>query len=253
VCNKADDGRLDRFAAIGVRVSRDKSNLVTGAATVVLAVKPQDAAAAMDQVAPWLKAGTLLVSAVAGLPLGYLTAAAGGDVHVVRAMPNTSSQVGLSATAIAALAGTPAEQVRRARQLFEAVGAVHEVDEALLDAVTAVSGSGPAYYYYFTELLIGAAKSAGLDPELARELAIQTLRGAAAMLCEPGADPAVLRAQVTSPRGTTDAAIRAMINNKLPQAVVEGVLSAALRSRELSDGFRPKAGAKDNSLAYTAP
>lgn len=253
VCNKADDGRLDRFAAMGIRVSRDKSSLVAGAQTVVLAVKPQDAAAALEQAAPWIRAGTLLVSAVAGLPLGYLSAAVGDKVHVVRAMPNTSSQVGLSVTALAALPGTPAELLSCARQLFEAVGAVHEVDESQLDAITAVSGSGPAYYYFFTELLIGAAQRAGLDPELARELAIQTLRGAAAMLCEPGADPAILRAQVTSPRGTTDAAIRAMTEHKLPQAVAQGVMSAAHRSRELSDGFRPNGGCRKGNLPFTAP
>ncbi|MDP2873267.1 MAG: pyrroline-5-carboxylate reductase [Bacillota bacterium] len=238
VCNKADDCRLDRFARLGVQTSRDKSPLIAGAKTVVLAVKPQDAGEALQQAAPWLEPGSLLVSAVAGLPLSYIAAAVGDKVHLVRAMPNTSSQVGLSATAIAAARETPRELVLRACRLFEAVGAVFEVDESLLDAVTAVSGSGPAYFYFFTELLIGAAEKAGLDPELARQLAVQTLRGAAAMLGEPGADPARLRAQVTSPRGTTEAAIKAMTEHRLPNAVAQGVLSAADRSRELGAGFR---------------
>lgn len=237
VCNKADDGRLGRFARLGIAVSRDKGLVVADARTVVLAVKPQDAAEAAGQTAPWLARGSLVVSAVAGLPLSYISAALGDGVFAVRAMPNTSLQVGLSATAIAAPRRTPRELVLRARRLFEAVGAVHEVDESHLDAVTALSGSGPAYYYFFTELLIGAAERAGLDPPLARDLVLQTLRGAAAMLCEPGADPARLRAQVTSPQGTTEAAIRAMTECRLPQAVAQAVLSAAHRSRELSAGF----------------
>jgi pyrroline-5-carboxylate reductase len=237
VCNKADDDRLGRFAALGVRTGRDKRSLIASASTVVLAVKPQDAGEALEQAAPWIAPGSLLISGVAGLPLDYLAEMAGVGVHLVRAMPNTSSQVGLSATAISAPPGTPRELIMRAHRLFSAVGAVYEVDESLLDAVTALSGSGPAYFYFFTELLIGAGERAGLEPALARELAVQTLRGAAAMLGEPGADPARLRAQVTSPRGTTEAAIRTMTEERLPHAVAEGVLSAAHRSRELSAGF----------------
>ena len=238
VCNRSDDSRLERFAALGVRTGRDKHELLGDAHTVVLAVKPQDAAAALEQVASHLSPGTLLVSAVAGLPLSFLAAALPDGVPLVRAMPNTSSLVGASATAVAAPEGTPPELVAHTVDLFKAVGDVYLVDEALLDAVTAVSGSGPAYFYYFTETLIEAAREVGLGPELAKALAVQTLQGAAAMLRQDGADPARLRAQVTSARGTTEAALRAMSEMRLADAIKQAVHSAARRSAEISAGFR---------------
>lgn len=238
VCNRSDDGRLGRFAALGVQTGRDKIRLLAGADTVVLAVKPQDAAAALEQVACLLAPDALLISAVAGLPLSFLSAALPAGVRLVRAMPNTSSLVGASATAIAPLAGTPRELVDQAMALFRAVGDVYLVEEALLDAVTAVSGSGPAYFYYFTETLIEAAREVGLDAELSKALALQTLQGAAAMLRQDGADPARLRAQVTSARGTTEAALSAMSELRLADTVKQAVQSAARRSAEISAGFR---------------
>jgi pyrroline-5-carboxylate reductase len=130
-----------------------------------------------------------------------------------------------------------------AGQLFGAVGSVHHVPEAALDAVTAVSGSGPAYVYYFAELLIEAAKAAGLGPLLAHALAIETLAGAAAMLNQPGADPAVLKARVASPRGTTEAGLAAMTDLGMGNAVHAAVRTAAARSREISAVFaQPVAG-----------
>ena len=244
VGNRSDDDRLNRFAAIGVNVSRDKGDLIAGARTVVLAVKPQDAATAIEQIAPNLAPGTLLVSAVAGLPIAFLKEAVPSDVHLIRAMPNTSSLVAQSATAIAAADGTPEVLVDTAMNLFRAVGDVYLVEESLLDAVTAVSGSGPAYFYYFTETLIDAAREVGLDAELSKALALQTLQGAAAMLRQDGADPARLRAQVTSARGTTEAALRAMTDLRLAEAVKQAVHSAAKRSAEISAGFRSVRAAK---------
>jgi pyrroline-5-carboxylate reductase len=242
VCNRADEGRLRRFAALGITAARDKALLLRGAGTVILATKPQDAAQALGEAAPCLEPGTLLVSAVAGLPFAYLRRAAPAGVHLVRAMPNTSCQVGQSATAIARGAGAPDALVSRARDLFGAVGEVYEVQEPLLDAITAVSGSGPAYFYFFTESLIKAAEQVGLETGLARDLVLQTLQGAATMLRRPGADPAQLRAQVTSARGTTEAALGAMARLRLPEAVLEGVISAARRSQELSAAFGNGAG-----------
>jgi pyrroline-5-carboxylate reductase len=238
VCNRSDDLRLKRFEELGARVGRDKALLLRGAGTIVLAVKPADAVVALGQAAPHVEPGALVVSTVAGMPLGYLGGALPAGTRIVRAMPNTSCQVGESATAIAASPATPRPYVERARRLLSAVGAVYEVPERLLDAVTAVSGSGPAYFYYFTESLIRAAEEAGLDGPLARELALQTMRGAAAMLGQPDADPSALRAQVTSPQGTTEAALRAMAELRLPEAVRNGVLSALRRSAEISAGFR---------------
>ncbi len=237
VTNRSDAARLERFGALGLTIGRDLDALLDGAGTVILATKPQDAACALAALAPRVRPGMLVVSAVAGLPLAHIRAALGPDPYLIRVMPNTSSQVGQAASGLAAAPGTPEEAVGWASRLFSAVGSVHPVREDQLDAVTAVSGSGPAYFYYFTESLIEAARRVGLDEGLARALAVQTIKGAAAMLDQPGADPAHLRAQVTSARGTTEAGLAAMSALRLDEAVVRGVLSAARRSREISDSF----------------
>lgn len=242
VTNRSDDGRLARFAEeLGARTGRDLGRLADGADTILLLVKPQDAPDALAALAPHLgatgSAPVLLISAVAGLPLAYIDQACGGRAALIRAMPNTSLHVGMSATALAAVPGTDPGLIARARAVFAAVGVVVEVSESDLDTVTAVSGSGPAYLYLFCESLITAAERAGLRPELASLLAIQTIRGAAAMLELPGADPAELRRQVTSARGTTEAGISAMKDRQLPDAVLEAVLSAKRRAGELSRGF----------------
>jgi len=237
VCNRSSDERLGRFTALGVQTGRDKAALVPGASVVLLAMKPQDAAAAMAEVAPHVLPGALVISTVAGLPLEFLRAAFPAGVNLARVMPNTSSQVGASVTAVAVPAGTDSAAVQPAIAIFSAVGSVHLVDEDLLDAVTAVSGSGPAYFYYFVETLIAAAAEAGLDPELARTLVVETFQGAAAVLKSTGADPASLRARVTSARGTTEAALRVMVEKGLQEIVRQAVSSAARRSAEITASF----------------
>jgi len=233
VTNLSDEYRLGRFRALGLRCSRERATLLDGAGTVVLLVKPQDALTALGGMAAGLRPGMLLISAVAGLELDTVRSLVPPGVHLVRAMPNTSSQVGQAATAFAVAPGIPVACVDWTRVLLQTVGTAHMVDESQLDAVTAVSGSGPAYFYYFCESLIKAAEQAGLESGLARSLAVQTLHGAAAMLAEPGADPAALRAAVTSARGTTEAGLEAMAQHRLPDAVIQGVLSATARAREL--------------------
>lgn len=245
VCNRSSDERLRRFAVLGVRAGRDKTALVPGASIVLLAMKPQDAAAAIAEVAPLVSPGSLVISTVAGLPLEYLRKAFPAEVSLARAMPNTSSQAGASVTAVAVPAGTGTEAAELAVTVLSAVGSVHVVDESLLDAVTAVSGSGPAYFYYFVETLIRAAAEAGLDDELARALVVETFQGAAAVLRITGADPAALRAKVTSARGTTEAALKVMIENGLPEMVLQAVSSAARRSAELAAGFNVRPAKAD--------
>jgi len=252
VGNRADDPRLERFSSLGIATTRDKVLLLEGTATVVLATKPHDAGQALREAAPYVRRGALFISTVAGLPLRYLSMTLGPGVSLVRAMPNTSCQVGQSATALAPAQGVPGELIARACQLFRAVGEVYQVEEHMLDAITAVSGSGPAYFYFFIESLIRAGVEAGLDDRLARDLTIQTLQGAAAMLRRPGTDPSQLRAQVTSARGTTEAALEVMARLKLPHAVAEGVRSAKRRSRELEEAFF-HAGAVDGRLAPKPP
>ena len=184
--------------------------------------------------------GALVISTVAGLPLAFLKAAFPAGVSLARAMPNTSSQAGASVTAVAVPDGTAPAVAEMALATLSGVGSVHLVDESLLDAVTAVSGSGPAYFYYFVEAMIGAAAEAGLDADLARDLVVETFQGAAAVLKATGADPAALRAKVTSARGTTEAALKVMAENGLPEIVRQAVSSAARRSAEITDGFKAR-------------
>ncbi|MHB9059673.1 MAG: pyrroline-5-carboxylate reductase [Bacillota bacterium] len=240
VCNRSSDERLGRFAARGVQTGRDKAALVPGASIVLLAMKPQDAAMAVAEAAPHVSPGALVISTVAGLPLSFLKAAFPAGVSLARAMPNTSSQAGASVTAVAVPAGTAPAVVEMAMATLSGVGSVHLVDESLLDAVTAVSGSGPAYFYYFVETMIKAAAEAGLDAELARNLVVETFQGAAAVLKATGADPAALRAKVTSARGTTEAALQVMAENGLPEIIRQAVSSAARRSAEITDGFKSR-------------
>ncbi|HML00943.1 MAG TPA: pyrroline-5-carboxylate reductase [Acidimicrobiales bacterium] len=200
----------------------------------VVAVKPLSAEAACRVLAGldvprWL-------SIVAGLPLERLESWAGPEVGVVRAMPNTPALVGEAMTAMAGGSRCTETDLDWAQSILCAVGRVVRVPEKALDAVTAVSGSGPAYVFLLAEALAAAGRDAGLSEVLAGELAVQTLVGAGRLLAEPGADPEVLRAQVTSPGGTTEAAVRVLESGGLRSLLSEAVQAAAERSRQLAAG-----------------
>lgn len=235
VTNRSDDARLARLAErYGVRVTRDRRSLVHGASVLVVAVKPADVPAALAPVRERLAPDVTVVSVAAGVRLRALRALLGDGPGVVRAMPNTACRVRQAATALAAEDGDgPA--LERARRLFAPLGAVVTVPEEQLDAVTALSGSGPAYVYLLAEAMEAAARDLGLDPAVARQLVAATILGAGRMLLEEGADPAALRAQVTSPRGTTAAALEVLMGEAdLPGAVRRAVLRAAARAAELA-------------------
>ncbi|WP_460604742.1 pyrroline-5-carboxylate reductase [Jatrophihabitans fulvus] len=219
----------------GVRVV-DAAEAAAGAAVVVIAVKPHDVAAALDSVAPVLSSGHLVVSVAAGVPTARLEAPLPDGVPVVRCMPNTPALVGLGMTAISGGTHAADDHLDAAEQLLAAVGRVVRVPEHQLDAVTAVSGSGPAYVYLLVEALTEAAVGEGLPRPLATELAVQTALGAATMLNESGDHPVLLREAVTSPGGTTAAGVRELERHGLRTAVGEAVAAAARRSRELGAG-----------------
>jgi pyrroline-5-carboxylate reductase len=200
---------------------------------VVLAVKPGDVPAACRQVAA-AGAGRAL-SIAAGVPLAALEEAL-GSVPVVRAMPNTPALVGAGAAAIAAGTHAGEDDLVWAEQVLGAVGDVVRVPEALLDAVTGLSGSGPAYVFLVAEALIDAGVVAGLPHDVSRRLAVQTLLGAARLLAETGDEPQRLRAAVTSPGGTTAAGLRVLEAGGVRSAIVEAVAAATDRSRELGRG-----------------
>lgn len=197
----------------------------------IIAVKPGDVADACRAVAA---AGTRRVlSIAAGVTIASLEAAVGDGVPVVRAMPNTPALVGAGAAAIAAGTSATGDDLDWAEGLLSAVGTVVRVPEKLLDAVTGLSGSGPAYVFLVAEALIEGGVLAGLPRDVAVTLATQTLAGAGRMLVETGSTPEELRAQVTSPGGTTAAGLRALEAAGVRSAFLEAVAAATARSREL--------------------
>jgi pyrroline-5-carboxylate reductase len=233
VANKSDDERLARIAREwGVCTTRDKARLMRHGEVIIVAVKPQDVPEVLREIGPHAEPRHLVVSVAAGVPLEVLEQAL-GRVPVVRAMPNTSTAVGASATAICAGQWAEERHLDVVRVIFQAVGRVVVVPESLFDAVTGLSGSGPAYVYLLAEAMLEAGLRAGLTRDVALALVSQTVLGAGRMLSETGEDPAVLRGRVTSPGGTTMAGIQALERAGFQAAVWEAVARAAHRSREL--------------------
>jgi pyrroline-5-carboxylate reductase len=233
VANKRNDERLGRLAAQwGVRTTRDKGRLMREGDVVILAVKPHDVPEVLGEIAPHARPRHLVVSVAAGVSLDTIERWLHG-VPAVRTMPNTSTAVNASATALCAGRWAGGSHLEIARAMFEAVGRVVVVPEPLFDAVTGLSGSGPAYVYLLAEAMVEAGMRAGLDRETALDLVSQTVLGAGKMLAETGQDPAALRARVTSPNGTTMAGVRALEERGFPDAVREAVGRATARSREL--------------------
>jgi pyrroline-5-carboxylate reductase len=204
-------------------------------AAVVLAVKPQVADAVLPAAAALVGAGTVVLSIMAGKTLASLQAALPGAA-VVRAMPNTPAAIGRGISVAVANAAATAEQKQTAQRLLAAAGAVEWIDdEGLMDAVTAVSGSGPAYVFLLAETLARAGVAAGLPQELAARLARETVTGAGELLRRSPLDPATLRANVTSPGGTTAAALAVLMGADGFEPLLEQAVAAATaRSRALS-------------------
>lgn len=220
----------------GVATLADNAAAASQADTVVLAVKPQVIDAVLFSIAAQLPPDALVVSVAAGIPVSRIEHALGRPQAIVRAMPNTPALFAAGATGIHASAACAPSQRDRARALFETVGRVFEIDdESLMDVVTAVSGSGPAYFFALAEALAAAGTAAGLDPAIARGLAAQTAAGAGRMLAENGADPAQLRRRVTSPGGTTAAALASLETDDFADLVHRAVAAAVRRGRELGD------------------
>ena len=223
----------------GLAVHTANSNAAAGASVWLLAVKPQQLAGVVAALAP-LAASVrpLVISIVAGIRAADIDRWLGGAARVVRAMPNRPALIGAGASGLYADAAVPADARALAGRLIEAVGsAVWVPAEADIDAVTAVSGSGPAYFFLLIELLESAGIAEGLAPEVARRLAIDTACGAAALAREGRDDPATLRAQVTSKGGTTAAALAVFEAADLRAIVGRAVAAAAARSRELAAEF----------------
>jgi pyrroline-5-carboxylate reductase len=202
--------------------------------TLVLAVKPQDMATLLDELAPCLTPDRLVVSIAAGIPTAVIEKGLAAGVPVVRAMPNTPALVGEAMSAISAGVHATDAHLDQAEALLRPVGKVIRVPENQLDAVTALSGSGPAYVFYLAEAMTDAGLLLGLPRAVAHELIVQTVMGAAVMLRDSGDAPVALREAVTSPAGTTIAAIRELENHGVRAAFLSALEAARDRSRELA-------------------
>lgn len=221
-------------ASTGVRVTTSNAEAAGAGGVVLVCVKPGEVSAALAQAGDVLR-GRLVVSIAAGVTLRRLAEAAVG-CRVVRAMPNTPATVGLSATAYACGEGVTDADRAVVDGLFRAIGEVFPVEEEHLDAVTGLSGSGPAYFFRVVEALADAGVAVGLSADLAMRLAVATMRGAAELACVSGRPPAELREMVTSPGGTTAAGLAVLEERGVPAALRDAVAAAAARSRELSGG-----------------
>lgn len=229
-----------RLAARGVAAYGELDRqAVGGAEVVVVAVKPQQMKEVATGLGPALSGGQVVLSIAAGIRLdamnrwlGHPEAGAVG----VRAMPNTPALVGAGMTGLYGPAGLSDAQRQRVEEVVRATGAFVWVDaEADLDAVTAVSGSGPAYFFYFIEALIEAGKGLGLTEATARALAVETALGAAKLAHDSPEDPATLRARVTSKNGTTERALLSMESDSVKQHIIAAAKAAAARSKEMGD------------------
>ena len=204
--------------------------------TVALVVKPQDMADVLAEIAPDLRAGQLLVSLAAGITTSFIESRVPEGVAVVRVMPNTPALVDEGMAAIAPGSHCDDSHLAEAESLMASTGKVLRIPEKQMDAVTAISGSGPAYIFFVVESMIEAGVHLGLPRATATELVVQTLVGSATMLRETGSHPVVLREQVTSPGGTTASALRELEIHKVRAAFLAAMEAARNRSRELAEG-----------------
>lgn len=231
--------RPERAAALtekyGVEVVSN-AEAAKRADTLVVVVKPQDMGALLDEIAGDVDRETLVVSLAAGITTAFLESRLPAGVPCVRVMPNTPALVDQGMAAVSPGTHCDEEHLERAEALLAAVGKVVRVPEKQQDAVTAISGSGPAYVFYVVEAMIEAGVMLGMPRATAHELVVQTVYGAAAMLKETGEHPTVLRENVTSPAGTTVAALRELDDHKVRAAFLTAMEAARDRSRELAAG-----------------
>lgn len=233
VSEKVTERAAELTARHGVTVT-DTTTAVDGADLVLVAVKPQDVAAVLDEIGPLVAPGATVLSVAAGVRIATFETALAAGVGVVRAMPNTPALIGEGMFGISPNATVSPERLAQVETLLRAGGEVVVVDEAHQDAVTAVSGSGPAYVFYLAEAMIAGGVDAGLDPETARRLATQTVLGAARLLAESDEPADELRRRVTSPNGTTHAAVTSFDEHEVSAGIRAGMAACAARSAELS-------------------
>src|SRR5258708_4239017 len=220
----------------GAKTSAQNSDVVRSAEVLILAVKPDQVKGALAEIRDHFTAKHLLISIAAGVPLAKLEEALGSDARVIRVMPNAPALVGQSASAFAPGKAAHAADCELAQKLFSSVGIAVKLKEALLDAVTGLSGSGPAYVYLFIEGLSDGGVAAGLPRDIATKLAAQTALGAAQMVLETGQHPGALKDMVASPGGTTIEGLHELEKGRIRGTLISAVRAAADKSRKLGQG-----------------
>ncbi|MFZ1087054.1 MAG: pyrroline-5-carboxylate reductase [Terracidiphilus sp.] len=233
-------GHAERALALstqwGVDVTTSNRDAASKADLILIAVKPFQVPALIEEIRPVLSKEKTLISIAAGIKTRSIEESAGIEIAVIRAMPNTPSRLGAGAAALCRGRFVSAEQMELAERLFETVGRAVTVEEKHMDAVTGLSGSGPAYIYIIIEALAEAGVKVGLPREIATELAAQTTYGAAKMVLETGYHPAMLKDAVTTPAGTTIDGIMALEEGGLRVTLIKAVMRATERSKQLANG-----------------
>jgi pyrroline-5-carboxylate reductase len=236
----ASDVRLERLKELdsqyGIQLAPDNLEVVRQADVLIMAVKPQIMTAVLREIAPVLNRRKLMISLAAGVSTARIRATLGREVRLIRVMPNTPALVLEGVTAIAKAEGLEADDLDVAGEIFSAVGRVVVLDEELLDAVTGLSGSGPAYVAVVIESLADGGVKMGLDRLTAMTLATQTVLGAAKLLLETGMHPGALKDMVSSPGGTSIAGISALEEGGIRTTFIKAVERATGRSKELGQG-----------------
>lgn len=217
----------------GVRAAASNTEAVSGAGTVLVAVKPKDFAAVLQEIAPSLEPDAVVISVAAGLPTSFLEQHLDRDLPVVRVMPNTPVTIGQGVCVLSGGSHATAAHLGQVAELLAKTGTVLQVQEQYQDAVTSISGSGPAYVFYIIDALAEAGVLGGLPREMSQQLAAATVAGAGAMAAESAEHPVVLREKVSSPAGTTVTGVRQLDDHGVRSGVIAAAEAARKRSEEL--------------------
>jgi pyrroline-5-carboxylate reductase len=229
-----DEQRRKLFMDRGVRADPEAGPEVGGCDVVIIAVKPAQVGPLLERLSGHLTGKNLVLSVAAGVTLGFMEALLGKPLPLVRAMPNIAARVGRAAVGMSCNSRVSGAQAETARRIMKSVGRVFEVEERMLDVVTGLSGSGPAYVFMMIEALADAGVLHGLPRDQAIELAVQTVYGAAELLRDGEEHPALAREAVTSPGGTTARGLQKLEERGFRDAVISAVTAAVERSREIS-------------------
>jgi pyrroline-5-carboxylate reductase len=217
----------------GINFTNNNKSTVENSSVIIIAVKPQDIEVLLEEISHFLKTSQLLISIAAGIKISSIEKNIPAGVPVVRVMPNLPALTGEGISAYCTSKAMPTENEEIVEKILGSSGKVIKLEEEKLDAVTAISGSGPAYVFYMLEAMAEAGTSLGLTKEQSKDLSVQTILGAVKMI-EQGEDPATLREKVTSPNGTTEAALKVLFEKKWKEILIEAIKKAEQRSKELS-------------------